>query len=204
MNHKTLTSNIILINNRSGEWNKKPSLFLACLMGLFFSIFLGGCSSPESQERVDTLLCWLRPSCLPHDGNTSSRPSQPTKPNSSQSLSQQPRSVSPPQPQKSEPPRNPRVCRTSAEATFTSSKPFVTVSYKEPTTKANGQPLTNLAKTTIYHDLGKGLVKYKDIPASKLTGGGTIKEKIILSVKEGESLKATICVTATDSQGLEG
>lgn len=203
MIQKILTPNNILKSSWHGRWIRRPYLFPAYLIGGFFLTLLGGCSSPESQERVDTLLCWLRPSCLPQDGNTSPRPSQPTKPSPPASVPQQPRSVSTPPP-KSVPPRNPVVCRTSAEATFTSAKPFVTVSYKEPTTKANGQPLTNLAKTTIYHDLGKGLIKYKDIPASKPTGGGTIKEKIILAVKEGESLKATICVTATDSQGLEG
>ena len=96
------------------------------------------------------------------------------------------------------------LCRTLAEATVTSSNLFVTVSYTEPTTKANGQPLTNLAKTTIYHDLGKGLIKYKDIPASGPNGGGTVKETMSLSVKEGETIKATICVTATDSHGREG
>jgi hypothetical protein len=53
----------------------------------------------------------------------------------------------------------------------------VTVSYLEPTTKANGEALTNLAKTTIYHDLGKGLVKYKDIPATNPEGGRRYKKR---------------------------
>jgi len=69
---------------------------------------------------------------------------------------------------------------------------------------ANGQPLTNLSKTTIYHDVGKGLIKHKDIPASSPNGGGTVQETMSLSVKEGETIKITICVTATDSHGREG
>jgi hypothetical protein len=93
---------------------------------------------------------------------------------------------------------------TSAKATIQASKPYVTVSYVEPTTKANGQALTNLAKTTIYHDLGKGLVKYKDIPATNPQGGGTIQEKISFTISEGASIQTTICVTATNTYGQEG
>jgi len=74
----------------------------------------------------------------------------------------------------------------------------------EPTTKANGQKLTNLAKTTIYHDLGKGLVKYKDVPATNPQGGGTIQESIHFPIKKGASIQTTICVTATDTNGREG
>ncbi len=80
----------------------------------------------------------------------------------------------------------------------------MTVSYVEPTTKANGEALTNLAKTTIYHDLGKGLVKYKDIPATSPEGGGEIQEKISFTVKTGTSIQVTICVTATNTNGQEG
>jgi hypothetical protein len=52
-----------------------------------------------------------------------------------------------------------------------SSKLFVSLSYVEPINRANGQDLTNLAKTTIYYNLGKGLVKYKDIPETNPSGG---------------------------------
>ena len=99
---------------------------------------------------------------------------------------------------------NAQNCVTSIQVTVTASKPFVTVSYIEPTTKANGQALTNLAKTTIYQDLGKGLVKYKDIKATNPAGGGTIREKISFSLKPEETLHATICVSATDTNGREG
>ncbi len=83
-------------------------------------------------------------------------------------------------------------------------KPYITVSYVEPTTQANGQALTNLAKTTIYQDQGKGFVKYKDIPATKPEGGGKIQEKIHYEIPEGTRLGTTICVTATNTNGQEG
>jgi len=92
----------------------------------------------------------------------------------------------------------------SANARIQASNPSLTVSYVEPTTNANGQPLTNLAKTTIYHDLGKGLLKYKDIPATKPQGGGTIQEKILLTLPKEVSMQVTICVTATNTHGQEG
>lgn len=95
-------------------------------------------------------------------------------------------------------------CVTSASITVQSSKPQVTVSYEEPTTKADGKPLTNLAKTTIYQDFGKGLIKYKDIPASNPEGGGKVKETVTFSLGTRESIQVNICVTATDTNGLEG
>lgn len=93
---------------------------------------------------------------------------------------------------------------TSGQIKVNSSKPFGYLSYVEPPTRANGQALTNLAKTTIYHYLGKGLAKYKDIPAINPTGGGTIQEKITLTLNEGARNQATICVTARDMNGQEG
>ena len=103
------------------------------------------------------------------------------------------------------PPRstNQTKCLTPAKATVKASKPFVTVSYVEPSTNAKGQPLTNLSKTTIYHDLGGGLVKYKDIPATNPQGGGTIKEKILFTLSSEETIQAIICVTATNTNGQE-
>ncbi len=92
----------------------------------------------------------------------------------------------------------------SAHATITTRKPSITIEYVEPSTLANGQPLTTLAKTTIYRDLGTGIRKYKDIPASSPRGGGTVIEHMTVPVKPGEIINATICVTATNTGGLEG
>jgi len=168
--------------------------------GLIVAPFLIlGCSTPESQERLDTVLCWLRPSCLPSQLPASKAPATPAASK---------RSPTPPKPKQtqkvSSQSRPATTCLTSAKATIQASKPYVIVSYVEPTTKANGHVLTNLAKTTIYHDLGKGLVKYKDIPASNPQGGGTIQEKILFTISEGASIQATICVTATNTHGQEG
>ena len=98
---------------------------------------------------------------------------------------------------------------TSAKATIHASKPFVKITYREPTTKANGETLDNLVKTTIYYDLGKGWVKYKDIPASNPHGGGKVPmepkefEEIPFSISQGTTIQATICVTATNTHGQE-
>ena len=151
------------------------SRFLS-LSGLILALcLLQGCSTPESKERLDTVLCWLRPSCLPSQSPGSKAPATP--PNLKHSSTP----PKPKQAQRVSPQIRPSIkCLTSAEATIHAVKPFVTVSYVEPTTKANGEALTSLAKTTIYHDLGKGLVKYKDIPATNPKGGGGDSRKDLI------------------------
>ena len=185
--------------------------------------FLQGCSTPESQERLDTALCWLRPSCLPSQLPKSPASTTPkaSKGSSSSTKPQQAHNTSaptPPSPSKStispSKPQQPQTassqttssikCLTSAETTIQASKPFAMISYIEPTTKANGRALTNLDKTTIYHDLGEGLVKYKDIPATNPSGGGKIQEKISFTLTGNTSLQVKICVTATNTHGQEG
>ena len=163
------------------------------------------CSSPQSQERLDIVLCWLRPSCLPSEPPpTAKTPHAETPSNQTNSVASSERSqpISPQVPSS-------RIleafnCLTSAQITVLASNPFVTVSYIEPTTKANGQALTNLAKTTIYYDLGKGLLKFKEIKATNPGGGGTIREIVPISLESEETLHATICVTATDTNDREG
>lgn len=72
------------------------------------------------------------------------------------------------------------------------SKPFVTVSYVEPTTNTNGGILTNLAKSAIYHDWGKELVKFRDFPTK---ARGKVQGRISFAVRgRGGSIQATICV----------
>ncbi len=175
------------------------------LMILALCSNLLSCSSPQSQERLDTVLCWLRPSCLPSElpSPTEEAPQADTPSESTNSVVSSERSQSlPPQISSSES-IDALNCLTSAQITVTGSNPVVRVSYIEPTTKANGQTLTNLAKTTIYQDIGKGLLKYKEIRATNPGGGGTIQEKVLFSLKPEETLHATICVTATDSNGQE-
>lgn len=163
------------------------------------------CSSPQSQQRLDTVLCWLRPSCLPSELPSPSENVSQADPASepintavssdgSQPLSPQVSSSGI---------RDASDCLTSAQITVTASNPVVSISYIEPTTKANGQALTNLAKTTIYQDIGKGLLKYKEIKATNSAGGGNIREKVSFSLKPEETIQATICITATDTNGQE-
>jgi len=64
--------------------------------------------------------------------------------------------------------------------------------------------LHNLAKTTIYYDLGNGFIKSKDIPATNPKGGGTITETFSIDVSPRKDVEATICVTATNQSGKEG
>ncbi len=74
----------------------------------------------------------------------------------------------------------------------------------EPMTRVDGSPLTNLAKTTIYYDLGQGTVKAMDVRATAPTGGGHITERISIPIEEGREVFVPICVTATDTNGNEG
>lgn len=176
-----------------------PSRFSSHFTLLFVLFLFSGCSTPESQERLDTVLCWLRPSCLP------SHPSHATSPATPTVAHVTPNSPPPKRTENTSSQIRPSTkCLTSAQLTVNASQPSVTVSYVEPTTKANGQKLTNLAKTTIYHDSGNGLVKYQDIPATNPQGGGAIQEKIHFTISAGTSIQVTICVTATDTNGREG
>lgn len=149
------------------------------LMILALCSSLLACSSPQSQERLDTVLCWLRPSCLPSElPSTNAKTPHadiPSNPISSFVSSEESQPIFP-QISTSEiiAALN---CLTSAKITVTASSPVVNISYIEPTTKANGETLTNLAKTTIYQDIGKGLLKYKEIRATNPGGGGPFEKK---------------------------
>ncbi|MBK9307184.1 MAG: hypothetical protein IPM58_08875 [Nitrospira sp.] len=66
-----------------------------------------------------------------------------------------------------------------------------------------GDPLTSLAKTSIYFDLGNGRTLAKEVPATQLSGGGEISETITIPVKIQHEQPVRICVTATDSHGNE-
>ncbi len=94
-------------------------------------------------------------------------------------------------------------CGSSPKIRVTAAKSTVSVSYTEPTTALDGRPLSSLAKTTIYVDTGDGPIAAKDIPATSPRGGGHISQTITIPLKQQETV-ASICVTATDSQGNEG
>jgi len=79
----------------------------------------------------------------------------------------------------------------------------VKVSYTEPSVSVGGDPLKDLAKTTIYYDLGRGRTLAKDVSATKPTGGGQISESITIPIQTQDEQSVRICVTATDRQGNE-
>lgn len=94
-------------------------------------------------------------------------------------------------------------CPGSVQTKVSATKQSVKVSYTEPSVSIEGSPLTDLAKTTIYYDLGSGRVLAKDIPATKPTGGGPISQTITVPVQVKEEQSVRICVTATDRHGNE-
>ena len=94
-------------------------------------------------------------------------------------------------------------CPGSVQTKVSATKQTVSVSYTEPSVSIEGSPLTDLAKTTIYYDLGSGRVPAKDIPATKPTGGGQISQTITVPVQVKGEQPVRICVTATDRHGNE-
>lgn len=94
-------------------------------------------------------------------------------------------------------------CPSSVQTNVSATKQSVKISYTEPSVSIVGSPLTDLAKTTIYYDLGSGRVLAKDIPATKPTGGGQISQTITVPVRVNGDQPVRICVTATDRHGNE-
>jgi hypothetical protein len=80
---------------------------------------------------------------------------------------------------------------------------MVTVSYTEPAVSVGGGALSDLAKTSIYYDLGRGRRLAKEVPATKQTGGGQISETITIPIESQGEQSVAICVTATDRHGNE-
>lgn len=79
----------------------------------------------------------------------------------------------------------------------------VTVTYQEPTTSADGAPLSDLSHTTIYHNFGGPKVEAARVPATAPTGGGTITQTITIPVPESREADIEIWATATDISGNE-
>ncbi|WP_447971121.1 hypothetical protein [Nitrospira sp. M1] len=145
---------------------------------------------------MDSFLCWLRPSCLPNQSTSSPQPSSAT-PKRPKNVATHRQVATPKQP--SRPP-----CVTTVKTIVTKHQPSITISYIEPDTRADGTPLHDLAKTTIYHNQGNGFIKTKDVPATNPKGGGTITETLSIDVNPRKHVETTICVTATNQSGNEG
>lgn len=94
-------------------------------------------------------------------------------------------------------------CPNTVQAKVSPTKPTVSVSYTEPSVSVAGGSLADLAKTTIYYDLGNGRTLAKEIPASKATGGGQVSQTITIPIRATGEESVRICVTATDRHGNE-
>lgn len=79
----------------------------------------------------------------------------------------------------------------------------ITLRYTEPTENRNDTPLTDLDHTSIYTVIDGTKAKIKDVPATALTGGGSIEEKFIVEVGEDQEVDVEIQVTASDGVGNE-
>ncbi len=179
-------------------------------------LLFAGCSTPESEDWLDTIFCWLRPSCLP---SQPPRPQTPAKPTISKPLpvrpeqnhtpkSLQKKSESQTQVQESSPENALQPCLASPEIASSTSEQIKRVSYTEPTTQANGETLTDLEKTSIYYYRGDKLIKkLKDCRATTHRGGGRIPQgggTISVNISEKISPDSKICVNATDKTGNPG
>ncbi len=94
-------------------------------------------------------------------------------------------------------------CPDSVQAKVSETHSTVQISYTEPSMTVEGTTLTDLSKTSIYYDLGKGRILAKDVPATQPAGGGSISETIVIPVRKKEEHSVKICVTATDRIGNE-
>ncbi len=187
-----------------------PRLF-ALLIPL---ILLMGCSTPQSEDVFDTILCWLRPSCLPSQPPqvkpTRPKPSSPP-PKLEQILKTVPKHSGPQtHVQKSSPNNDPPPCLPSIEAEDSASDSIKRISYKEPTRQADGKTLTDLKKTSIYFQATNDPEERTlmlECAATKHQGGGMIPEgggTIQVTISEKISPDSKICVSATDTTGNEG
>src|SRR3990167_1790290 len=88
------------------------------------------------------------------------------------------------------------------EFTLTGSE--VTATYTEPTTNTDGSLLKDLAKTIIFYDIvGDGLpeVKAVEVPATALTGGGSIIQTVLVPIVGNQEADADFWETAVDTSG---
>lgn len=70
----------------------------------------------------------------------------------------------------------------------------IKVNYTEPTTSADGSPLTDLSKTTVEADSGAGFSEVGSVPASNPNGGGA--QSVDFTVPAAPGAVQTIKVVA--------
>ena len=77
-------------------------------------------------------------------------------------------------------------------------------SYNEPSTQADGSPLTDLAFTSVFYQIDTApSVKVADVPASSPSGGRAQTVVMRVPIPVGNSVVVSFHVTATDISGLE-
>lgn len=87
---------------------------------------------------------------------------------------------------------------------FTASGTILTVTYKEPVANVDNSPLNDLDHTSVYFQVGTGTeTKSAAIPATALTGGGSISTQITVPIAQNQSATVTVRATATDKSGNE-
>src|SRR4030042_3954101 len=88
---------------------------------------------------------------------------------------------------------------------FTPTGAIITVDYTEPILNADNSPLTDLAKCTVYYQFGgdPNVVLAKEIPATVVTGGGTVRTTIDIPITPGQEKDIDGWMTATDLTGKE-
>jgi hypothetical protein len=77
------------------------------------------------------------------------------------------------------------------------------IEYDEPNVNADGSPLQDLGKTTVYYDAGDGRVLAKELEATSPTGNGHIVTRINVSLPKGTEKNVSVWATAWDKSGNE-
>ena len=87
------------------------------------------------------------------------------------------------------------LCAFTARQTET----VVRVEYYEPISKANGQPLNDLAFTKIHYEMNGTTVTVATMTATSPNGGGYVVRSVTVPVPMGEERTVRMWATAHDS-----
>lgn len=80
----------------------------------------------------------------------------------------------------------------------------MSATFTEPSLNADGSPLTDLARTTIYVKIGTNpAASVVTVPASQPSGGGNIATTFLVAAQNGSKTTFNAWVTATDLTGNE-
>jgi hypothetical protein len=81
----------------------------------------------------------------------------------------------------------------------------VDATFTESVTNNDGSPVTDLAYSSVYYQVGNGaLIVGAKVPASKLTGGGAMSTTLIVPAPVGAVTTINFQASETDTQGNEG